>query len=297
MVRIMPEPKPKTSDLFPPQYDPMKFGTEDDYSKALTELRFLRKINGSLSEDDFRDVSRKYNFPTGFLKDGLKGLPFPRESVVSTSKWFPIVFAWMAQERELSNDLFRLQIPYSQTLGRYIMMLILFATAGIAIGIALLVGLRLDWLTTSVGFVIPFALAYLSVVLQLRANLSAQKVRIDELKSKMEKAGLGHIVESHDRFLSAYAEDILWVGDIILQKLLTATPMQLINKGSIKMKLPKKESMVEKLEHLAHRRIPNKVEEDIIPVFTGENPYQEYVKRINEIFRQDGIDPDSFSRE
>lgn len=42
----------------------LKFGTEEDFRKALTELRCLKETNGQLSREDFSQVANKYHFPT-----------------------------------------------------------------------------------------------------------------------------------------------------------------------------------------------------------------------------------------
>jgi len=78
-------------------FDPMKFGSENDLKTALTELRWRKSTKGKLMKIDFRTVSEKYRFPIGFLKKGLTGLSYPEDWLISKSKWFPIIYNWVAR--------------------------------------------------------------------------------------------------------------------------------------------------------------------------------------------------------
>jgi len=88
----------------------MKFGREEDFKIAITELKWIIETFGEATERDFEAVSSKYNFPIGFLKQGLKGLAFPDDYKISKSKCFPILYSWKVQREEISYKLLRLQI-------------------------------------------------------------------------------------------------------------------------------------------------------------------------------------------
>jgi hypothetical protein len=89
----------------------MKFGSQEDFKTAITELKWIMKTFGKVSRRDFETVSAKYNFPTDFLKAGLKGLMLEADDYrISTSKWFPIIFSWDWQRKEVSDE--RLHIDF-----------------------------------------------------------------------------------------------------------------------------------------------------------------------------------------
>ena len=90
----------------------MKFGNEEDFKIAITELKWVIQTFGKATKKDFEVVSSKYNFPVDFLKQGLMGLEFPDDFKISKSKWFPILYSWSTRKREVSYKLFRLQIDY-----------------------------------------------------------------------------------------------------------------------------------------------------------------------------------------
>jgi hypothetical protein len=91
----------------------MKFGSQEDFKTAMTELKWIMKTFRKVSRRDFETVSTKYNFPTDFLKAGLKGfMSDANDYRISISKWFPIMFSWERQKKEVSDELFCLHVDF-----------------------------------------------------------------------------------------------------------------------------------------------------------------------------------------
>lgn len=196
----------------------MKFGSEEDFRIAITELKWIVHTFGEATNRDFEVVSSKYNFPVGFLEQGLKGSEFPDDSKISKSKWFPILYSWRIQGREISYKLFRLQIDYLRS--RFSLIRTFVILAGIFQLLILFLAnyLMLDPLELSL-LIISFMLFSIGLFFEMKNPLSDKKMALDEYAYLLKQKGLGKIIEENERFLKRHSKFVIYAGNILKKKL------------------------------------------------------------------------------
>jgi hypothetical protein len=185
----------------------MEFGSEDDFVTAIAELRWLENI-GLLDETVIREVARKYNFPVAFMKAGLKGLSFPDDRMIKTSKWFPVMYSWDKQD-EVLVDFRKEYIDYVKSrrdflTGSYLLVGLLIAQGVLA---ALLYVLSPDSYNRLIGFfsdnlalleaVVSVAIGF---IITLWTREDGREQRVMDGKNRLTAIGLAGQVEEiiHD---------------------------------------------------------------------------------------------------
>lgn len=267
----------------------MKFGSENDFNVAITELKWIEKTNGKLADGDIITVSRKYNFPPDFLKEGLKGLSYPWGQLISQSKWYPIFFSWMTRESQYSKDLYRLQIDYHSTRAKASMIFFLAFFAPLYLATVLVMNLGLSLLQVVLAVGVPASLGLVGLFFQFRSDVSNKKSKVEEFESNLKRLGLERIVKHNARVIDEHISFAMYAGRVFLQKLneapdLSAVPLG-IEEHEVKPRLSRIERLLVSLR-IKHRPEPKK---EKVPVFYVENPYLEYAKRLQEAF---GLQPD-----
>jgi hypothetical protein len=199
-------------------FNPMKFGKEEDFKIAINELKWIKQRRENLTEDDFVEVAEKYNFPVDFLKHGMVGLVYPDDYRISTSKWYPIFYAWRVHSNILSNKLFRLHIDYISTKYWY---LVSFA---MALGGSELVAIFL-WNYFDIGIVnlallaVSFLLFFAALAFEMRNNLTEKKIALDEFRHSLKENGYEEIIENTNRTINEQYHAFASVGKIMQRKL------------------------------------------------------------------------------
>jgi hypothetical protein len=247
--------------------DPMKFGSRNELSIALTELESIEKLNGHISENDFLSVSQKYLFPIDFLKKGLEGFSYPQDLLISQSKWFTVLFSWIVKEKERSLQLFRLQFAHVRAKYFAIYIILFLIAMSIYADSTLQLFLHIDLLQTLLGVIFPFALTIISFIFGFWIYVNDKKTKVDEYSEQLKTDGLGYIVENNKKFIDHNVSRIVFAGNILLRKLEEANAITgfLVGTREQETKSGKKEE---------------------IPVYYGENPYVEYRKRIEELSKE-----------
>nr|MDO8133333.1 hypothetical protein [Candidatus Njordarchaeum guaymaensis] len=270
--------------------EPMKFGTEKEFEIALTELRWIEKVRGNLSESDFQIVAQKYSFPADFLREGLKGLQFPRDYIISQSRWFPILYVWNKHFRALHHEYFKLTVDYvwSGALFLFValtipMLGIFFAQILLAFGFVLqnvLLGVTPLTVTLTVSFSLWFASKWLDT-----------KSKWEQFTVKFESE-----VPRKDVFLTTVnMTNRLINKNPIMARILAKkdpedfVPMNFFQVGDIEVPEQKKKSRLRKICALLSVLLPLLKERDgepqfeTVPVYFGENPDLEYSKRVKKL--------------
>lgn len=235
----------------------MRFGSEEDFDTAITELRWITKTYGKSRKSDFERISSKYLFPTEFLQLGLKGLS--RDDYrISKSKWFPILYSWKNQRRDVSYKLLSLQIDYKSTKFSVIRNTAVFIGICQIIILLLSTNFALDSLDLSL-LVLTFGLFLTEWLSQMIGRLSEKRVALDEYCHILQQKGLGRIIEENERFLKTVQKFVIHAGSILKKKL--ASPLEMTIFES----------------HLVNGTL---VLDD------WEDPNREYEKRISELEKQ-----------
>lgn len=264
-------------------FDAMNFGSENDLRIALTELKWIKKTEGKLTDHDFETVSQKYKFPISFLKKGLSGFSYPEDFMVSKSKWFPIHYSWRVVEKGLSLSLYKLQFDYLRT--KFWSIIFLFALGSVLAQFGYMVQFfyELEWLQLLSLIVVPFVFFFTSTTYEVRNTIANKKMKLDEYSAHLEETGFHWIIASNERFIAGNFKMIAYAGNIVLRKLRVAPPEALFCLFWVKpeKKVPQPNRLLVKL-HLIPKR-PTSAEKENIPVFYGENVYIEYKKRIEEL--------------
>lgn len=276
------ELKKITSDV---SFDAMKFGSERDLRLALTELKWIKRTKDKLIKSDFETVSGKYKFPIDFLKEGLKGFSYPEDHMVSKSKWFPIIYSWWYHERELGLNLFKFQIDYVQTLFRFSLFLAILGMILFQMSFTLQHLLDLDLLQFLSIIIFPFAFFIISLGAELRNGLSNKKMQLDEYTAKLKGEGYQSMITANEKFIREHHRMIAFAGGTFLKTIQESPSPSLFYIGMTEIMRPIKISWTNRL--LAKLRLLPKqatsTEKERIPIFDVENPYSEYIKRIEEI--------------
>jgi hypothetical protein len=270
-----------------PSLDPMKFGSQNDLQIALTELRVIEKSKGRLSQSDFLSVSQKYMFPIDFLKQGLKGFSYPEDWLISTSKWFTILYSWMVKDKERSSNLFRLQFAY--VFGGWV------ATVAIVVSIVALVYVEgtlpyffhIDLFHNFLEVALPFVFFIVSLGAGFGIFLNDRKAKIEDYSDQLREAGLGYIIENNERFIIQNYRAIAYgAGNIFLRKLAESNTFTFIHVGmNEEDKQPSSRAKLLVRLHLLPKSFATSKKEKI-PVFYGENAYVEYKKRIEDLSKE-----------
>lgn len=264
----------------------MKFGSESDLRIALTELRLIEKSNGRVSENDFLSVSQKYLFPIDFLKKGLEGFSYPQDWQISKSKWFAILFSWIARDKEQSLNLYRLQFAYirARSVATYAVGFSIAALFYVDFTLPFFV--HIDLLQRLLGEIIPFVLFIVSLGVGVWIYLNDKKTKIDEFSEQLRETGLGYIVENNEKFISQNYLKVVHAGNILLRKFEESNTVIGFHIGTREMdtKPSSRTQLLSRLHLLPKSFAASKKEQ--IPVFYVENPYVEYQKRIEELSKE-----------
>ncbi len=151
---------------------PMKFGSRKDISTALTELRWLEKNKDYLTEPDFDNISEKYHFPVDFLKTGLSGFTYPDDYLISKSKWYPIIYFWICQEKQYSDTLLSLNMDYFRTYSRIIRSFVISFSIPLFLFITLMRYTSLEIWEIILSLVLPFAFIYVELYIEFKSRLN-----------------------------------------------------------------------------------------------------------------------------
>lgn len=240
-------------------YDAMKFGSEEEFKIALTELKWIQK-NRKLTDADFETLSAKYNLPQDFLRAGLKGLKYPDDFRVSTSKWFPIVFSWNVQREEASNKLVRFYIDFLHI--RFTRLrTFLFSVVLSIFSITLLADyFSVDALTLAI-LILTFGTFLGSLYYQLMDPVSDLKKDIEDYEHFLKQKGLEKIIEYAGEYAKNYRKQIEVVGNIVKQKL---------------------DSQITVISYASPT-----VENKTLILHDCEDPYEAYRKRVSELEKKE----------
>lgn len=96
----MTEAESMKSD-FEKGYPVLKFGSRQDFERAILEARWLADKQGKMSPI-MDQVASKYLFPPEFLESGLTH-PSQESDLIKVSAWWPILYSWFEQEDEERN--------------------------------------------------------------------------------------------------------------------------------------------------------------------------------------------------
>lgn len=250
-------------------FDAMRFGSESDLKIALTELKWIEKSNGRISENDFLSVSQKYLFPIEYLKKGLEGFSH-QDWLISKSKWFTILYSWVVKDKERSLNLFRLQFAYIRA--QFIAMWVIgFSIAALLyVDYILPFFVHIDLLQRLYGEILPFVFFIVSLGIGLIPYLNDKKTKADEYSQQLRETGLGFIVSNNEKFIHRdYMRMTIAIhGNTLLRNLEKSITIIGSSVGT-KEEETKPSGKKEK-----------------IPVFYAENAYVEYQKRIEELSRE-----------
>lgn len=241
---------------------PLRFGTEKDFALALMELRWIKKIHGKLTEDDFKSISLKYSLPKEFLKEGLKGLA-PDDCMISKSKWFPVVYAWRKHHEFLGLKHYKHCVWYWRSKLFYYL-----CAAMIGLVYSLLIYLYALGHLTLVTFAgIGLSLIFFTVpfLYHLRDKVCQWEERLAEVEEEIRSEGLEEIIKSTYRFLSKFKvfSFAIHYPKEFLQWISSAPRLSLFHLGVV-------------WGFRKGKPIP-------IPIAFAENPDQAYVQRLKEL--------------
>jgi hypothetical protein len=267
-------------------FEAMKFGNENDLKIALTELKWIEKTEGKLTNNDFEAVSQKYKFPIGFLKKGLLGFSYPEDYLVSKSKWFPILYSWVVVEQQLSINLFKFQFDHLRTKFWSMIFLAILGSVLVQLGSTLQILFKLDWLQLLSVIVVPFAFFFVSISIELKNTVTNKKIKLDEYSAHLKETGFHRVIVSNERFVTRNFKNIAYAGNIVLKKLQSSPSASLLYVGwREEERTPSRSNrLLVKLRLLPKRSAS--VEKEKIPIFYAENPYIEYRKRIEELEKE-----------
>lgn len=254
----------------------MKFGSEREFKTAVTELKWLRKDKGALTENDFAVVSQKYNFPADFLKVGLDDLSQPNDYLTSKSRWYPIIYSWVKQEKQYSLNLFKLQFDYIQS--KYLATVFLGAIGYLLLFISLFTQ---DLLPVPLTWSISIALTLTITVAGILFN---KKRRRDGYSATLQEMGFQRIIDSNNDFITQNYKSVMYVGHIILIKMMASPLLITIPQGVKEVEEEKKPTKLGRLLGKVHLRSKEIKKEKVrIPEFYVENVDMEYERRIKEL--------------
>jgi hypothetical protein len=257
---------------------------------ALTELRWIKKNRGKLTNSNFKTVSEKYKFPIDFLKKGIRGFSYPEDFLISKSKWFPILYSWVVRDRQYSINLFRLQFDYYRRKIRSILFLGILPAVFFYVDSTLQMFFKLDLLQRISLVLLPFIFFYISLCIGLRNHIGSKRMKVDEYSTHLEEMGLRYIIANNEKFIQDHFEYVVHASDILLRKMQSSPTPTLFYIGTTEKEIEKRPARFTRLLRKLHL-LPKpsvSIEKEKIPVFYAENPYIEYRKRIEELTSSNG---------
>ena len=236
-------------------FQAMNFGNEEDFHIAITELKWILKTTGKITNNDLEKVSSKYSFPIDFLKKGIEGLKSPDDYKISKSPWFPILFSWKVQQKQATDKLYRLHIDYLRSYSNtYSIILFSILISGF-LTYFFYIYFSLDlWNLISLIFV--FALFVIALYFQIIDPVANKKENLEEYERYLRQRGLEKIVEAGNKYAKQNAFLIGQAGNVLKKKLDEAIEMTVFS--------------------------PH-VENNTLVVDDFEDPNQEYQRRISEL--------------
>jgi len=217
--------------------DPMKYGSEREFDLALTELKYIKNRKGKLTKVDFQEISNKYRFSIDFLKAGLKGLSFPNDYKITTSKWFPIMYSWAKRQEKMSEDfiIFKKRlIEIYKDKARIdslivVSALLLFPPLYFFLGMNLttLFGVFLSYLSIGVPLVVELHYHF-------KSEISSKMEEIERQKELMTMEGMEEATKSIDELMRRDAKFIIHAPDEYFAKLLSAPTLNAFYLGQKK---------------------------------------------------------------
>lgn len=243
-------------EQIPISFKKLEFGTNGTFQRALTELRYLKKIRGKLRKDDFSHVARKYKFPIEFLKKGLKGLSFPEDYIISQSKWFPILYRWAVyKEKAIQKLMLSLTRYYRARFSAIIVpVLILTITAYLALYVSSFT--EQTFLEMMSWLLFPVCLLIIELSWESYVRIGELRRTLEEHIETMKDEGMIGTVNRVITFAKKHYGLVLVAG----HKLASKPVFNLFKMGVI----PK--------------------ETENVPLFYAENPHLDYEKRLSIFF-------------
>ena len=258
------------------KYPDLKFGSEQDFKRAIIELEWIRGRR-KLRREDFQEVSCKYRLPVDFLKKSLQGLDLD-DYIIFRSEWFPIMYSWKFEADNTNRNFVKLCVDHVRS--RYFSKRFLVYTVALLSYFSFYLVLFLNKTIEDVAFtlIFPVLLFAVEIFIELKARVAERRSKRDEFARQMIFRGFGQNVESTIAFVEKQ-----W-------KTAVFAPYKLINASTL-LFFP-----LEKLKgkdfQEARKRIPKEFKH--YPHFLGEDAHQSYEKRIDnllgekskELFRQ-----------
>lgn len=243
----------KSLDETDVSFAPLQFGSRATFQKALTELRYLKKVHGKLTRNDFDQVAAKYEFPVDFLNEGLKGLSFPDDFMIAKSKWFPILYRWAVDNENATRRLATLttQCLRASFLRVFAPVYALIAFFSIAYGLYLLA--YLTFLEIFSVLILPVILFIIPLFWEFHVRVAESKKELEDHKATMKEEGLIDNILSFEQFVREHYKLVLFAGHILASR----PWVNLFEMGIVKTK------------------------NGVVPAFYAENPHLDYRNRLS----------------
>lgn len=188
---------------------PMRFGSEFDFWLAVAELKWLKQKNGRVPDDDIRQAAVKYCVPKGMLANGLEDrLKHPKDFMIRTSPWFPVLYAWAVGDETAQNDLFLKRVRYYHAGFYYFLALLLvpLLTGGLALSLWNTLqsfGYNFADILKAEAFLLPAVPFYINLLVNLGSKVEDNFRQLREQVARMDSEGRGAIVLSVLQFLES----------------------------------------------------------------------------------------------
>ncbi len=188
---------------------PMMFGNEFDFHTAVAELKWLKQKQGRLFDDDLKQVSSKYQIPKGMLADGLEGrLTFPRDFMISTSPWFPVLYAWAVGDETAQNDLFLKRVRHQHSgfnyiLAAFLIPLVVGGIANVLWNTLQSLGYGLGDILKTEAFLLAAIPFYVALLINLHHRVEDNWRQLRDQMARMFGEGRGSIVQSVMKFVQS----------------------------------------------------------------------------------------------
>jgi hypothetical protein len=244
---------------------PLEFGSQSNFIKALTELRWINKNYGKITQDDFEQVSKKYKLPIDFLEKGLSGISM-EDLMVGKSKWFPIIYSWRVREKEYALKLCKFEFDYGVSLVWTVAFLIALPADSIGIFYSLLNVIKIDF-TLWFSLLAAFILFYIPLAISLIWRVNEKKDRRAEYRSFLKNEGLQNLIDANDKFVGKHGSNVVAANKMLLKKLREESIIQCfpLNGG------------------LKEIKINYMGDDEKLPGYIKENIEVEYSKRLYEL--------------
>jgi hypothetical protein len=232
---------------------PLEFGSRATFQKALTELRYLEKMHGKLRKNDFNQVAEKYKFPIDFLNQGLKGLSFPDDLMISKSKWFPILYRWAVDNENAIRRLTILTTQYLRACFLRILAPVYATIAFFLMGVGLYVVARLTFLEIFLVLILPAILFIIPLFWEFHMRVVQCQKELEDHKAIMKDEGMTDVVLRFAQFAIKHTPMVLFAGHVLASKPL----LNFFKMGIVKTK------------------------DGALPAFYAENPHLDYRTRLS----------------